>query len=161
MRGGFLARFGGFKAAMVSAVLLAGVAAGPVLAAPPALGPSAQVQDEHGLLGSMAERVAGVADRSTELMSQVRDRTTGLVDSAMNFLGVRYKRGGASAETGFDCSGFTRYVFENSIGRVLPHTAGEQANSPDLVKVDRKDLKPGDLVFFDTVRRTFSHVGIY
>ena len=79
----------------------------------------------------------------------------------MNFLGVRYKLGGNSAETGFDCSGFTRYVFENSIGRVLPHRADEQANDPRLAKVDQKDLKPGDLVFFDTMRRTFSHVGIY
>ena len=79
----------------------------------------------------------------------------------MNFLGVRYKLGGNTAETGFDCSGFTRYVFENSLGRVLPHRADEQANSPDLAKVDKKDLKPGDLVFFDTMRKTFSHVGIY
>ena len=79
----------------------------------------------------------------------------------MNFLGVRYKLGGNTAETGFDCSGFTRYVFENSLGRVLPHRADEQANAPELAKVDKKDLKPGDLVFFDTMRRTFSHVGIY
>ena len=91
----------------------------------------------------------------------MRDGASGLVDSAMNFLGVRYKLGGNTAETGFDCSGFTRYVFENSLGRVLPHRADEQANAPELAKVDQKDLKPGDLVFFDTMRRTFSHVGIY
>ena len=79
----------------------------------------------------------------------------------MNVLGVRYKLGGNSVETGFDCSGFTRYVFENSLGRVLPHRADEQANAPELAKVDKKTSKPGDLVFFDTMRRTFSHVGIY
>jgi hypothetical protein len=155
-----LARFVGFQV-VLSAVLLAGMPAGPALAAPQAGFPSAQAPDERGLLGSVADRVVGVADRGTELMDQVRDRATGLVDAAINFLGVRYKRGGTTAESGFDCSGFTRYVFENSIGRVLPHTAGEQANAPDLVKVDKKDLRPGDLVFFDTVRRTFSHVGIY
>jgi len=116
--------------------------------------PALQPVDDRGLLDS-------VADKSTQLISNVRDGATGLVDSAMNFLGVRYKRGGNSADTGFDCSGFTRYVFENSIGRVLPHRADEQANSPDLVKVEQKDLKPGDLVFFNTMRRTFSHVGIY
>jgi len=44
---------------------------------------------------------------------------------------------------------------------VLPHRADEQANAPELTKVDQKDLKPGDLVFFNTMRRTFSHVGIY
>ena len=145
---------------VLSAALLA-LPAGPALAAPPAVYPSAQSPDERGLLGSVADRVVGVADRSTELMGEVRDRANGLVDAAINFLGVRYKRGGSTAESGFDCSGFTRYVFENSIGRVLPHRADEQANSPDLVKVEQKDLKPGDLVFFDTMRRTFSHVGIY
>ena len=114
--------------------------------------------DDQGLLDSMA---TSVASKSTKLITTVRDGTSSLVDSAMNFLGVRYKLGGNTAETGFDCSGFTRYVFENSLGRVLPHRADEQANSPELAKVDRKDLKPGDLVFFDTMRRTFSHVGIY
>jgi len=114
--------------------------------------------DDQGLLDTVA---SSVASRSSQLITSVRDGASGLVDSAMNFLGVRYKLGGNTAETGFDCSGFTRYVFENSLGRVLPHRADEQANSPDLAKVDRKDLKPGDLVFFDTMRRTFSHVGIY
>ena len=110
--------------------------------------------DDQGLLDT-------VTSKSNQLITQVRDGASGLVDSAMNFLGVRYKLGGNTAETGFDCSGFTRYVFENSLGRVLPHRADEQANAPELAKVDKKDLKPGDLVFFDTMRRTFSHVGIY
>jgi len=114
--------------------------------------------DDQGLLDSVA---TSVASHGTQLISTVRDGTSNLIDSAMNFLGVRYKLGGRTAETGFDCSGFTRYVFENSLGRVLPHRADEQANAPELAKVDRKDLKPGDLVFFDTMRRTFSHVGIY
>lgn len=100
-----------------------------------------------------------------ELAQQVRDKATdmasALVTSAMDFLGVRYKRGGESRETGFDCSGFTRHVFENSIGLVLPRRAIEQANSPALIPVSRADLKPGDLVFFNTLRHTFSHVGIY
>jgi hypothetical protein len=116
--------------------------------------PAMRPVDDQGLLDS-------VADRGSQLISTVRDGTSNLIDSAMNFLGVRYKLGGNTAEQGFDCSGFTRYVFENSLGRVLPHRADEQANAPELAKVDRKDLKPGDLVFFDTMRRTFSHVGIY
>lgn len=100
-----------------------------------------------------------------ELAQQVRDKATDvaseLVMSAMNFLGVPYKRGGNSRESGFDCSGFTRHVFENSVGLILPRRASEQANSPDLVPVQKSELKPGDLVFFNTLRRTFSHVGIY
>jgi len=100
-----------------------------------------------------------------EMAQQVRDRATdmasNLVVSAMNFLGVPYRRGGQSREQGFDCSGFTRHVFENSVGLILPRRAIEQANSPDLVPVSRAELKPGDLVFFNTLRHTFSHVGIY
>jgi len=100
-----------------------------------------------------------------ELAQQVRETATDiasdLVLSAMNFLGVPYRRGGSSVETGFDCSGFTRHVFENSVGLILPRRAIEQANSPSLVPVQQAELKPGDLVFFNTLRRTFSHVGIY
>ena len=95
------------------------------------------------------------------LIRRVHDRASDMVVSAMNFIGVRYRRGGNSAETGFDCSGFTRHVFENSLGLVLPRRADEQAAMPGLVKVERSDLQPGDLVFFNTMRRTFSHVGIY
>jgi hypothetical protein len=137
----------------MSAALVAPL--GTALAAPQSVRqPAMRPVDDRGLLDS-------VASRSSQLITQVRDGASGLVDSAMNFLGVRYKLGGNTAETGFDCSGFTRYVFENSLGRVLPHRADEQANAPELAKVDKKDLKPGDLVFFDTMRRTFSHVGIY
>ncbi|MDE2593287.1 MAG: C40 family peptidase [Burkholderiales bacterium] len=100
-----------------------------------------------------------------ELAQQMRDKASDvasqLVTSAMDFLGVRYRRGGESPETGFDCSGFTRHVFENSVGLILPRRASEQANSPDLVPVSKNELKPGDLVFFNTLRHTFSHVGIY
>jgi cell wall-associated NlpC family hydrolase len=95
------------------------------------------------------------------LLSQVRDKASDLVLSAMNFIGVRYRRGGTSVEEGFDCSGFTRHIFENSIGLVLPRRADEQANAPGLLKISESDLKPGDLVFFNTLRHTFSHVGIY
>jgi cell wall-associated NlpC family hydrolase len=143
----------GFEALLVAAALLAPV--GSALAAPAAVRqPAMRPVDDQGLLDS-------VTTRTSQVITQVRDGASGLVDSAMNFLGVRYKLGGNTAETGFDCSGFTRYVFENSLGRVLPHRADEQANAPELAKVDQKDLKPGDLVFFNTMRRTFSHVGIY
>jgi len=79
----------------------------------------------------------------------------------MHFLGVPYRRGGNTAEQGFDCSGFTRHVFENSIGLVLPRRADQQASTAGLQNVKRDELRPGDLVFFNTMRRTFSHVGIY
>jgi len=101
------------------------------------------------------------AAHTPSFVEKVRDSASGMVVSAMNFLGVRYVRGGNSAEEGFDCSGFTRYIFEHSLGLILPRRADEQATAPGLVKVKRDELQPGDLVFFNTLRRTFSHVGIY
>ena len=82
-----------------------------------------------------------------------------LVMQAMGLLGVPYKRGGTSEEKGFDCSGFVRYMFEKSVGLVLPRRAEEQAKVTE--EISRSELKPGDLVFFNTLKRTFSHVGIY
>jgi cell wall-associated NlpC family hydrolase len=92
---------------------------------------------------------------------QVRHSASEMVLSAMAFLGVPYRRGGSAVDEGFDCSGFTRHVFERSIGLVLPRRVDDQASAVGLFKVGREELKPGDLVFFNTLRRTFSHVGIY
>ena len=99
--------------------------------------------------------------KGTSLAAQVRDRASDMVLTAMNFLGVPYRLGGTGADTGFDCSGFTRHIFERSLGLVLPRRADEQASAKGLVQIQREELRPGDLVFFNTLRRTFSHVGIY
>lgn len=111
---------------------------------------------ERGLLSAGAE-----PGSSSRLLASVRDTASELVLSAMNFLGVRYKLGGNSVENGFDCSGFTRHIFEMSVGLVLPRRADEQARDSSLSSIRREELKPGDLVFFNTMRRTFGHVGIY
>jgi len=111
---------------------------------------------ERGLLNAGTE-----PSGSSRLLASVRDTASELVLSAMNFLGVRYKLGGNSVENGFDCSGFTRHIFEMSVGLVLPRRADEQARDSSLSAIRREELKPGDLVFFNTMRRTFSHVGIY
>jgi cell wall-associated NlpC family hydrolase len=89
----------------------------------------------------------------------VTGRASELVVTAMGFLGVPYRRGGNSAETGFDCSGFVRAMYEQTVGLLLPRRANEQAAATQAI--DKKDLQPGDLVFFNTMRRAFSHVGIY
>jgi cell wall-associated NlpC family hydrolase len=93
------------------------------------------------------------------LRNSVGDKASELVVNAMGFLGVPYRRGGTDADTGFDCSGFVRSMFEQSVGLVLPRRARDQAAVTE--KIDKKDLEPGDLVFFNTMRQTFSHVGIY
>jgi cell wall-associated NlpC family hydrolase len=83
-----------------------------------------------------------------------------VVLTAMSFLETPYRRGG-STETGFDCSGFTRHVFERSLNLALPRTAWDQARHGGLHEVAGSALQPGDLVFFNTLQRAFSHVGIY
>ena len=79
-----------------------------------------------------------------------------VVAVARSFVGTPYRNGGA-APGGFDCSGFTRYVFAQ-VGVALPRTVQEQATAGK--HVDRRDLRAGDLVFFAIDGRTISHVGI-
>jgi cell wall-associated NlpC family hydrolase len=143
--------------------LALGLTACPIFAAPDAAADSiAKFLSEPGLIAEPTFAPAEAAPaETTGLMREVHDRAAGMVVAAMNFVGVRYRRGGTSADTGFDCSGFTRHVFEMSAGLVLPRRVDEQAAAPGLVAVKREDLKPGDLVFFNTLKRTFSHVGIY
>lgn len=119
---------------------------------------------ERGWTGPVADGTGesgGAGSTATDWLAPVRDGAKRLVHSAMGFLGVPYVRGGNNVEQGFDCSGFTRYIFEKSVGMVLPRRADEQARLSQLLSIPRDELKPGDLVFFNTMRRTFSHVGIY
>ncbi|MBP5990439.1 MAG: C40 family peptidase [Piscinibacter sp.] len=137
--------------------LAAGVRAAPETAA---ADPIAKLLADRGL-GDPDKVPAAVPPSEYAFVQSMRDKASDMVLSAMNFLGVPYRRGGNSAEQGFDCSGFTRHVFEASLGLVLPRRADEQARASGLMKVKREELKPGDLVFFNTLKRSFSHVGIY
>jgi cell wall-associated NlpC family hydrolase len=108
---------------------------------------------EKGLIGRLGDQLQHARDNVSATASH-------LVVNAMGFLGVPYKFGGNSVESGgFDCSGFVRAVYEKSVGKVLPRRASEQAATTETI--DRNELKPGDLVFFNTMKRAFSHVGIY
>jgi cell wall-associated NlpC family hydrolase len=90
-----------------------------------------------------------------------RSRLSEMVVAAMNFVGVPYRLGGNDADTGFDCSGFTKHLFQLNLGLSLPRRSHEQAAAQGFVDVPRRELQPGDLVFFNTLKRAFSHVGIY
>lgn len=92
-------------------------------------------------------------------LSGMAGKAGDVVVSALNMIGVRYRWGGNSPDSGLDCSGFVRYVFQDTLGMSLPRRAEEMSRVGE--KVSMSNLKPGDLVFFNTMRRTFSHVGIY
>jgi cell wall-associated NlpC family hydrolase len=119
--------------------------------------PLLQLLTERGLLQAGLDTL----QPAVALAQQARDRAAEAVLAAMAYLDLPYVRGGNSAERGFDCSGFTRYVFKNTLGLLLPRSAHEQAQAESLKPVLIDELKPGDLVFFNTLRKTFSHVGIY
>ena len=90
----------------------------------------------------------------------ITDLRKALLAAAMSLRDVRYVRGGHDPSTGFDCSGFVRYVFSHAIGLQLPNNSASQFLAG--LKVKRADMKPGDLVFFRTHgKRRISHVGIY
>jgi cell wall-associated NlpC family hydrolase len=101
----------------------------------------------------------GLLNRISDAGNQVQSQASDLVVGAMGFLGVPYRRGGSTAESGFDCSGFVKAMYEQTIGLVLPRSAAQQAAATQTI--DKSELKPGDLVFFNTMRHAFSHVGIY
>jgi cell wall-associated NlpC family hydrolase len=114
---------------------------------------------EKRLVDRVEEVRATMGERVSEGASRVASRTSELVFNAMGFLGAPYRRGGNSVETGFDCSGFVRAMYEQTVGLVLPRRANEQAAATQ--QIDKRELQPGDLVFFNTMRKAFSHVGIY
>jgi cell wall-associated NlpC family hydrolase len=98
---------------------------------------------------------AAVRDAAAGAWDVARNLTT----SALDLIGIRYRWGGATPATGLDCSGLVQFVFQQATGVTLPRSAKEQSRLGEHVGL--ADLKPGDLVFFNTRRFAFSHVGIY
>lgn len=95
-----------------------------------------------------------------ETSTNSKSLLSSVVEKGYSFLGIKYRFGGTGPESGgFDCSGLVRKVFGDALGVNLPRTASSMAGMGQ--DVQRGELKPGDLVFFNTMRRTFSHVGIY
>jgi cell wall-associated NlpC family hydrolase len=114
---------------------------------------------EKRLIERLGEVRASVGERVVSGASTMAHRASDLVVTAMGFLGVPYRRGGNSIDTGFDCSGFVKAMYQQTVGMILPRRADEQAAATQ--QIERRELQPGDLVFFNTMRRAFSHVGIY
>lgn len=100
-----------------------------------------------------------VLRESTTLLYRASASVQQTIDGALDLVGIKYRRGGSTPEKGFDCSGFVGHVFREGLGLYLPRTAKEMSTAGETVS--REELQPGDLVFFNTMRRAFSHVGIY
>ena len=102
-----------------------------------------------------ASFVDRIADHASASVFAVQNT----LETALDLIGIRYHRGGTSPETGFDCSGFVSHVFKQGLGLYLPHNAKQISKEGEVVA--KGELQPGDLVFFNTMQRDFSHVGIY
>lgn len=105
-----------------------------------------------GFAGQARAQVGAVVDK---FWSGAQD----LAVYALGLIGVEYRYGGDEPSSGLDCSGLVRHVFQEVTGVTLPRTS--QALSQLGNRVGRHELAPGDLVFFNTRRFAFSHVGIY
>lgn len=110
-----------------------------------------------GLSASAQEQ--NKVDETLSAFARYTSATQEVILKGLQLVGIHYRLGGNNEESGLDCSGFVRLVFKDTLGMILPRTAREMSEIGQ--QVESRDLKPGDLVFFNTMRRTFSHVGIY
>ena len=112
-------------------------------------------------LSALAADPPAPQEQATTLtrLQSLTSRASDLVLQAMGMIGIRYKYGGNAPDSGLDCSGLVRYVFKQVWGTDLPRTSQEISQLGQ--KVETNELQPGDLVFYNTLRRSFSHVGIY
>lgn len=99
-----------------------------------------------------AESVAPVTDNRNEKMND-------LVMYALSLADTPYRYGGNSPDNGFDCSGFVDHVFQHSLNIKLPRTSVELSKIGHWLPFSQ--IRAGDLVFYNTQKKPFSHVGIY
>ena len=104
------------------------------------------------------EQQQKLSDESS-LFERYTSSAKDLVLKGLELVGINYRFGGTDPDSGLDCSGFVQVVFKDAVGLLLPRTAHEQSEVGNVI--DKNELKAGDLVFFNTMRRAFSHVGIY
>ncbi len=141
-------RFSSLPLSLFLSILVASAAQ----AGPAGIGASGEDMDRF-----LADK--GLLTQIDQVRQTVSNKASELVVTALGFLGVPYRMGGNTVETGFDCSGFVRAMYQQTVGLILPRKAEQQAAATE--KIERGDLQPGDLVFFNTLKRAFSHVGIY
>jgi len=104
-------------------------------------------------------RKTGAAPKKAVIALQDATKRNDVVMYAFGLISVDYRFGGANPESGLDCSGMVSYIYRHSLGLKLPHNAAQIARLGK--EIGSTDLRPGDLVFFNTMDRPYSHVGIY
>jgi cell wall-associated NlpC family hydrolase len=131
------------------------------------LGPVALVASlgGHGVSVKATSRVTTGAARSARARPEAAGdkgygTAAGILATAKRYLGARYRYGGESPQSGFDCSGFVQYVYARH-GITLPRTSRQQASAGKTVPLDLESLRPGDLLLFASTGSTVNHVAIY
>src|SRR5699024_6103191 len=119
---------------------------------------TADLSDPIGQLLSQTQAEFGGKGATLQLTTPTT-ASNELAQGVLNYLGVRYRFGGTSPSNGFDCSGLIHYVANKHLGIDIPRVAASQAKIGTAV--DRSELLPGDLVFFNTRGARNSHVGVY
>jgi len=159
----------GFAVACVALALIAapavwaddapGKAAGGSLTASSPAAPTSSAPAPEGRLARAEKALRDAGSALRDVSVTARDTASEITSYALGLIGVSYKFGGNTPDQGLDCSGLIRYVFQQATGIALPRTARDQARVGESVAMDK--LQPGDLVFFNTRRFQFSHVGLY
>ncbi|MBV8048411.1 MAG: C40 family peptidase [Paludibacterium sp.] len=124
-----------------------------VTAAPDKSAPDKVSKDDNTAAEPAGDPIANYASSATD------DAVGDMLLQAISLMGVAYRFGGSNPSTGLDCSGFIQYVFKKSLKVNLPRTAAGMARVGH--SVNKTELMPGDLVFFNTRGFSYSHVGIY
>ncbi|OIN01254.1 glycoside hydrolase [Polynucleobacter sp. QLW-P1DATA-2] len=122
-----------------------------------AIAPSAEVAvPKESMFQAGRAYISRVSDR---LVDTVSGKPEELINRAMQVIGVRYRWDAELPQSGLDGSSFVGYVFKDKLGFLLPRKSTQMSRVGK--PINRDELQPGDLVFFNTMRLTFSHVGIY
>ena len=114
---------------------------------------------EPDLINTNTQDTVSSLEVATPFEQQWTKGINHVVDKAYQLTGIKYKLGGSKPEMGFDCSQFVKYVFEQALNLSLPPSARSLSKIGETIKFE--NLQAGDLVFFNTRKSQFSHVGIY
>lgn len=113
----------------------------------------------HFIYAAPASSEDAAEDDTVTVPAKSKDAIGKMLLQSVSLIGIPYRWGGNTPETGMDCSGFIRYLYKTSLGINLPRTSAEMSKVGKRVPVDK--IEPGDLLFFNTRRGANTHVGMY